>query len=505
MNPIVLIHGYSSEGRTDQVDPRNDAATIPGLYGELPEALRALFPENPVVQINLARYISLEDGISIEDISFALDRAFRDPVNALFDGHAIRDFNVIIHSTGALVIRNWIRRYAAARSEARRVIYLAGANFGSGIAHLGKADLAKWFREYNGTERGMKVLTALELGSDWTVEMHREVEKRKADPEFGVREHVIMGSAWDKNLAWLPVRYPREDGSDGVVRVSTANLNFNYIRIEANGRGKSLSYDDVKARQTAYVQTMGGESPTEFDDYDVSEAWFAGPNGRVAFAKVFEFTHERVRGLHAVTDAEYQSQVIPLIQAAFTNDDEQAVINQFADRTAQTTAASINLDTDERVKLIFHVNHRKMYDGHAHLIVRVKDQWGQPVPGASIFFNAFGGDTTNEIGTNPEIPVGDLIEDVHKNQCTPGILSYFFRIEEWKDGVRHNRLTDLHGITVEIDGVEPETSLILYLPCRYNIQSADLPRFIQVDRTTILDVVLYRVGHPGVTQLVAVP
>jgi len=500
MNPIVLIHGYSSEGRTDEANPIVGDGAIAELYGELPGALRDLFPENPLVQINLARYISLEDGISIDDVSFALDRAFRDPINGLFDGHSIRDFNVIIHSTGALVIRNWIRRYAASKSELRRVIYLAGANFGSGIAHLGKGDLAKWFREYNGTERGAKVLTALELGSDRTIEMHREVEKRKADPEFGVREHVIMGSAWDTKYAWLPVRYPREDGSDGVVRVATANLNFNYIRIEANATGKSLSFSDVKSRQIAYTQSMGAHQPTEFDDYDVQEAFFAGPNGRVAFAKVFDFTHERVRGQHAKSDAEYQSQVIPLIQAAFSNDDDQAVINQFADRTAQTTAASADLGS-ETVNFIFHVDHRRMYDGHAHLIVRVKDQWGQPVPGASIFFNSFGGDTTENDGTTPKISVGDLIEDVHKNQVTPGIISYFFCIEDWNNGVRHSRLSDLHGITVEIDGIEAETSLIAYLPCRYNIGSAELPRFIQADRTTILDVVLHRVGHPGVTQL----
>jgi len=505
MNPIVLIHGYSSEGFTDESNPIVGDAQIAGLYGQLPEALRTLFPESPLVQINLARYISLEDGISIEDVSFALDRAFRDPVNGLFDGHDIRDFNVIIHSTGALVIRNWIRRYASARSEARRVIYLAGANFGSGIAHLGKGDLAKWFREFNGTERGLKVLTALELGSDWTVEMHREVEKRKANPEFGLREHVIMGSAWDKKYAWLPVRYPREDGSDGVVRVATANLNFNYIRIEPNATGKSLSFADVKAREIAYLQTMGAEKPTEFDDYDVTEAFFAGPNGRVAFAKVFDFTHERVRGLNAVTDSEYQAQVIPLIEAAFANDDEQAVINQYADRTSQTTAASVNLDEDERVNLIFHVNHRRMYDGHAHLVVRVKDQWGEPVPGASIFFNAFGGDTSQDGGSEPQINIGELIEDVHKNKFTPGIISYFFRIETWQNSVRRNRLEDLKGITVEIDGVEAETSLIAYLPCRYNISSVDLPRFIQADRTTILDIVLYRVGNPGVTQLSRVP
>src|SRR5688572_27673655 len=131
MAPIVLIHGFSTEGRTDEDNPTVPAEEIARLYGRLPTLLRNRFGTDKVVEIDVTRYVSLEDGISVEDVSYGLDRALRAQPGLVENGR-LRRFSAIVHSTGALVIRNWIRRYAAKPCEAARVIYLAGANFGSG-------------------------------------------------------------------------------------------------------------------------------------------------------------------------------------------------------------------------------------------------------------------------------------------------------------------------------------------------------------------------------------
>jgi hypothetical protein len=60
MRPIVLIHGYSSEGKNTKVED---------IYGDLPSYLRDHFGADNLVEISLARWISLNDGISIDDIS----------------------------------------------------------------------------------------------------------------------------------------------------------------------------------------------------------------------------------------------------------------------------------------------------------------------------------------------------------------------------------------------------------------------------------------------------
>jgi len=224
MEPIVLIHGYSAE--------TNDttAAAIASIYGSLPKSLKQIYGRTAVVEINLSRYISLEDGITVDDISRALDRALKTDFSKLLQGK----FHVIIHSTGALAIRNWIRRFSPKPSPIGNLIYLAGANFGSGWAHVGKGQLAKWARFVfqGGAERGVQVLDALELGSDWTIDLHLHFLQlgNAMTTDYGIYESVVVGTQADVKWFPIPIRYAKEDGSDGVVRVSASNVNFNYVR-----------------------------------------------------------------------------------------------------------------------------------------------------------------------------------------------------------------------------------------------------------------------------------
>ena len=66
MKPIVLIHGYSSES------PTPDPTSIANIYGTLPQRLRASYE---VVEVNLSRYVSLNDSVSVADIARGLNRA----------------------------------------------------------------------------------------------------------------------------------------------------------------------------------------------------------------------------------------------------------------------------------------------------------------------------------------------------------------------------------------------------------------------------------------------
>jgi hypothetical protein len=49
--------------------------------------------------------------------------------------------------------------------------------------------------------------------------------------DYGVHESVITGTQADVKWFAAPIRYAKEDGSDGVVRVSGANVNFHYVRL----------------------------------------------------------------------------------------------------------------------------------------------------------------------------------------------------------------------------------------------------------------------------------
>ena len=68
MKPIVLIHGYSAES------PASDPTSIASIYGTLPQRLRASYD---VVEVDLSRYVSLSDSVSVADIARA-DLILRD-------------------------------------------------------------------------------------------------------------------------------------------------------------------------------------------------------------------------------------------------------------------------------------------------------------------------------------------------------------------------------------------------------------------------------------------
>ena len=84
MKPILLIHGYSSDGKNNKVED---------IYGSLPEQLRKTFGANNVKDLNLSRWISLNDGISLDNVSLAMDRALK----ARFPRLLSSGFHVIIH------------------------------------------------------------------------------------------------------------------------------------------------------------------------------------------------------------------------------------------------------------------------------------------------------------------------------------------------------------------------------------------------------------------------
>lgn len=71
MKPIVLIHGYSAES------PASDPTSIASIYGILSQRLRASYD---VVEVDLSRYVRLNDSVSFADIARGLNRALLEAV-----------------------------------------------------------------------------------------------------------------------------------------------------------------------------------------------------------------------------------------------------------------------------------------------------------------------------------------------------------------------------------------------------------------------------------------
>jgi hypothetical protein len=129
-----------------------------------------------VKDIYTGQFVTLSNEITIKDIAEGFDRAIRlQP--GLRNGEP---FDVIVHSTGMLVVRSWLLTYEARRDRLKHLIGLAPATFGSPLAHQGRSMLGAIFKGTKAIgpdflEQGDRVLSALELGSRFTWDLaHRD-------------------------------------------------------------------------------------------------------------------------------------------------------------------------------------------------------------------------------------------------------------------------------------------------------------------------------------------
>ncbi|NOY69091.1 MAG: alpha/beta hydrolase [Deltaproteobacteria bacterium] len=489
MRPIVLIHGYSAESK--QTDP----ASVEKIYGSMPDALRGLYGDGSVVEIDLSRYISLEDGIHLDDISRAFDRALHmaDYAHLLAGG-----FDAIIHSTGALVIRNWLRRFSPRPSPLDNLIYLAGANLGSGWAHIGKGQLAKWGRLVfqAGAERGMRVLDALELGSEETIDLHLFFTEAENSPDqvYKVREHIIVGTQADGNWYEAPLRYAKEDGSDGVVRVAASNLNFIYCRLGPTAKALALDWPTVLGEVESHLARAGDRSVY----YEKKRVSMPGSDGRpeLPFAIPYECAHSG-DNMGVVTGDSCRQQVLGLIEQALASDEAN-----WKDRLAffkkETKATYKKVKTRQQPSLWpWSRDPRNQYDKHAQVIFRLRDQDGRPVNHFDIFFNSL------EIDRETSTPFGELIEDKHINKKSPNVIAFYLRVETFDIDQNKwvNQLEKAGAAWLEITAIEPETDFIQYVPFRIKLSKTLLKQWIQPHRTTIFDVELLRIPGPDVFKM----
>lgn len=485
MRPIVLIHGYSAESKNSDQD------AIESIYGSMPQALRTLYGDTSIVEIDLSRYVSLEDGLHLDDISRAFDRALHSREFAHLPANG---FDVIIHSTGALVIRNWIRKFSPRPSPLGNLIYLAGANLGSGWAHIGKGQLAKWGRLVfqGGAERGVRVLNALELGSEETINLHLYFTdaKNSLDRVYKVREHIIIGSQADAHWYEAPMRYAKENGSDGVVRVASSNLNFIYCQLGPTTQALAIDWQSVNAEVENNLARTGDRSVF----YEKKFCSRPGETDRpvLPFAIPYESAHSGDMGV--VTGDSCRTQVLNLIEQAIASDDanwRERVA--FFENETNVTYAKV-LTKQKPSWWPWAGDPRNQYDKHAQVIFRLRDQDGRPINYFDIFFNSL------EVDRKKSKPFGQLIEDKHVNEKSPNVITFYLRVETFNtdQNVWINQL-DQAGVTyLEITATEPETTSIRYVPLRLKLSKTVLNQWIQPHRTTIFDVELLRIPGPEV-------
>jgi len=477
MDPILLIHGYSSEGKD------NSAKQI---YGSLPGELKKLFGNDVVREINLSRWISLSDGVTLDDVSFAMDRALKaDHQDLLENG-----FHVIIHSTGALVARNWIRLFSPKPSPVKNLVHLAGANFGSGLAHIGQGQLSRWGRLiFQGTGRGTHILDELEFGSWKTIDLHRHFLAAGQDMfhDYEVQEFCLIGSQTLPFLRPVPIRYVKEDSADNTVRTSAGNLNFNYIPVTPKPKAFKLAVNSLRQLLNKRLNDQ------HFNDtcYGYELNGLAGNRPEVPYAVVFETTHYG-DDTGIVSGKKNRPAVMPLIKAALNTAYGETPYR----KTAETYRNAMTKTFQRAAKLksnLLEWNKQEQYEGHLQLIFRLRDQNGNAVEHFDIRLNSEGAD-------EKQVKLETLIEDHHGNKKDRGAITFYLRSQQFNKRGKtwQEKLEKVAPVKVEITGSEPDSDDIAYVPINIELDSAEVNAILQSFRTTIIDVTLVRLPSTDV-------
>jgi hypothetical protein len=193
-----------------------------------------------VSEIFYADYESREDHITFDDVIDGLNDEFYRRGFISRDGRKKHDLNVIVHSTGGLVIRHWIHQHyrrnvdRIADCPIKRLVMLAPANFGSPLAHRGKSFLGSLFKGRwkigDLLEVGRNLLDGLELASPYQWELaHRDL--LIDNPYFNdnqIQLTILVGVKDYTGLrGWI-----NKPGTDGTVVIAGTSLDTVKVRLD---------------------------------------------------------------------------------------------------------------------------------------------------------------------------------------------------------------------------------------------------------------------------------
>jgi len=219
--PLLLIHGYSATGL------------------DFKELYWALVGQRIDVKlVNVGNYVSLNNEITIADISEGLERAIN-----LTELNTAEEFDAIVHSTGMLVVRAWLahQRIEPGKNprlkRLKHLIGLAPATWGSPQAHKGRTWLGALVKgdKTPGPDflnAGNLVLDGLELGSKFTWDL-AHADLLGPVPYFGTDSNTPYVAIFIGNTPYTGIASVANDpGTDGTVRWSGCGLNTRKITLD---------------------------------------------------------------------------------------------------------------------------------------------------------------------------------------------------------------------------------------------------------------------------------
>jgi len=436
---LIFVHGWS--------------VTTTATYGQLPEALAEVAAlaglDISIEHIHLGKYVSFRNEVNLDDIARGFDQALRELPN---NQHQLQPFSCITHSTGGPVVRHWIDQFYGAdklgQLPLRHLVMLAPANHGSALAVLGQkrvSRISSWFKHI---EPGLRILDWLSLGSIG----QRTLNRNALDFNYvgnDVYPFVLAGQGIDRELYDFINSYLVEPGSDGVVRVAGANMNYRFFALKQSNEVLSdeplitrLVYDKEKPLRTSTPVPIG-----VYRQYSHS-----GPN------KGIMFSVEKTPGVLQPVVAD----IVKCLQVE-NEADYQRRSEQLAELTKTEQTAHHGEESVER---------------YAMLIFHIHDDQGNHFSHDDYDILLLGGSDYQPY----ELPKGFFI-DRQMNRTTSNLVYYIDadRMHEIKDGQ--------FGIRVV---AQPDSGFAYYCMAEFRSDGVSLAQVLVVNQTTYVDITVKR-------------
>ena len=441
---LIILHGWSDNARS---------------FNRLGKTLVDNGVASSVTHVRLGDYVSMDDYVTFDDLANALQSAWETekiPTRA-------RSVDAVVHSTGGLVIRHWMTKFHTPQSNPiHRLLMLAPANFGSPLAHKGRSFIGRIFKGYASDrpfETGTQILKGLELGSPFAWAL-AERDRFSKDAWYGpgrVLCTVMVGTSGYSGISAAA----NEDGSDGTVRVSTANLNCARIRLD-------FCTDPQK--------------PT----FELTPS-----NGATAFARVAGKTTARSRSSPA---APRTTTRCPLITEALKLTDAQFPAWVERLETYSALAREQTRDDDDAFA-----------HGYQNTVVRLTDNFGAFVP--DYFLEVFAKNSDGSVNNALTAHVQEkVVNTVHAYEDNPAFRSLLLNSFELEDAFSAKGHPVYVCVTANPD--VRQTATVGYSTFGYNdlesirLEPDESRGIFQPDRTLLADLVIKRQQLEKVFRLV---
>jgi len=439
---VVFVHGWSVQN-TD-------------TYGQLPLYLKQQAAAGALdVSVNdvfLGKYVSFEDTVTVDDLARGFDAALRDhPVlGGLYT--AGDKFACITHSTGGPVIRHWISRFYGSdlsQCPLTHLIMLAPANHGAALAQLGKSRLSRIKSYFEGSAPGQGVLNWLEFGSDESWDLNLRWMDYDA-VRAGLYSFVLQGQTIDRKLYDTLNSYTDEMGSDGVVRVAGANMNYCLLQLKQTDG--SLEVAGMKDSPATALAILPGLSHSGEDKGIIRSIILAN-------AADHPTTQALLRCLSVSSIKSYNE-----LRLEFEKESKKVQEDE------EKTKAKVGLFT-------------RTFTTHqcSMIVFRLVDDTGLPLLDYDVRITA-GPDYDDN-----SLPAGFFI-DRQRNLRDAGKLTYYVDYEVLIEGL-NGKLKNCLGFDIT---ARPASGLSHYEPARFEGTSADILKVLRPNQTLMLEITLRR-------------